>query len=195
MSQIQILDADFGYAIIGQKASPPATPNAPVVSDSPAPLSPESELHPWLKNTFLGSMIGGVAGTGTAVAVSRFLDKPLSAINKAKVGGLQGVFAGASGAVAASFAPDRTTGTVVGGFTGATVGALQALAVSPSKGKIIIGAITGLVSGAAAGHVTVAWREYQQKKALDTAGPVDLEQAEAPYDENAALILPFPVSY
>lgn len=195
MPHLQIVDANFAYELAGTKPPPAQTA---VVSPSPATQQsePAPELHPWLKNTFLGSVIGGIAGTGTAVAVSHFLDRPLNTLNKAKVGGLQGVFSGASGAVAASFAPDRTTGTVVGGVTGAAVGALQALVVSPSKGKVMMGALTGLVSGAAAGHVTVAWREHQQKKGFELAdsGAVP-EDIEAPFDENAPLNLPFPVKY
>lgn len=198
MSQLQILDQNFAYELMGTKPppSPPVSPPAPPPVEGP---TPEAELHPWLKNTFLGSMIGGAAGTGTAIAVSRFLNKPLNTINKAKVGGIQGVFSGASGAVvAASFAKDRTTGTILGGLTGASVGALQALAFSPTKGKVIMGAITGLVSGAAAGHVTMAWREYQHQKALqgEDAPPLPLDQIEEdPFDENAPLHLPFPVTY
>ncbi len=201
MTQIQILDANFAYELTGKKAPPPALSSAPAVPGQAktSPPDPESELHPWLKNTFLGSMNGGVAGTGTAVAVSHFLNKPLNTINKAKVGGIQGVFSGASGAVvAASFASDRRTGTVLGGLTGATVGALQALAFSPSKGKVIMGAITGLVSGAAAGNVTMAWRDYQYQKSLQGADSAPLPwdpSEEDPFDENAPLQLPFPVTF
>ncbi len=216
MTQIQILDANFAYELTGKKApalqglavrplqqnpeirSTPSASASPALSPVEGP-APDSELHPWLKNTFLGTLIGGAAGTGTAIAVSRFLNKPLNTINKAKVGGIQGVFSGASGAVvAASFAKDRTTGTILGGVTGATVGALQALAFSPSKGKVIMGAITGLVSGAAAGHVTLAWREYQQQKTLQgvDSAPLHMDQIEEdPFDENAPLQLPFPVTF
>lgn len=41
-------------------------------------------------------------------------------------------------------------------------GALQALAFTPSKGKIVMATLTGLVAGAVAGHISLALREHLQ---------------------------------
>lgn len=165
MPSIQVVDSNFAYEFSGRKTAPANQPKP----ETKAPVHEET-LHPWLKNTFLGAAIGGVAGSGTALAVSHFLEDPLPGINKAKLGGIQGLFAGASGAVAASFAPDRASGTVIGGITGAASGVVQSLAFAPSKGKIILNAITGFVAGAAAGNVTVAVRDRYQLKKMDENG-------------------------
>lgn len=163
MSQIRVLSPFTEHSsqqltlVNSLKSHPP--PGSDTLSSRP--------LHPWIQNTVLGGILGTLGVAGTAAAVSQFLDEPFKAIHHARIGGLQGFFAGASGALAASFVPNKTTGTAVGALVGASTGALQALAFAPSKPKILMATLTGLVAGAAAGHVTVTVREHTHRGQLD----------------------------
>lgn len=136
----------------------------PVESNAQQPdAKPATKLHPWLQNTLVGTAIGTIAGSGTALAVSHFLDDPLVGIHKAKIGGIQGAVSGSVGALAAYWTPNRTTGTVVGGLAGAGSAVVQALGTgTTNKLGLITSAIIGLAAGAAAGNISVMVRDKHQ---------------------------------
>lgn len=135
----------------------------PAIVAGEAQTKPATQLNPLLQNTFIGSAIGALAGSGTALAVSHFLDDPLVGIHKAKVGGMQGAISGSVGALAAYWTPNRTAGTVVGGLAGAGAAVVQSLGTGgTSKFALITSAITGLVAGAAGGNVSVMLRDRHQ---------------------------------
>ncbi|MEZ0369685.1 MAG: hypothetical protein ACAI44_11425 [Candidatus Sericytochromatia bacterium] len=143
----------------------------PAAVDSiPAEAKP-TELHPWLKNTFIGTAVGTLAGSGTALTVSHFLDDPLMALHHTKLGGIQGAVSGTAGAIVAYWAPDRASGTVMGALAGAGVAVAQALGTGASKAQLIGSALTGLAAGAAAGNVSVLLRDRNQQahKAIEEA--------------------------
>lgn len=138
--------------------------NQPAQADTLAVAQPSTELNPLLKNTFIGTAVGTLAGTGTALTVSQFLDDPLIALHKAKVGGIQGAVSGSVGAFAGYWTSNRTAGTVVGGIAGAGAALLQALGTGQiSKGQLISSALTGFAAGAAAGNISVMLKDRHAK--------------------------------
>ncbi|MBF2053712.1 MAG: hypothetical protein IGS03_09655 [Candidatus Sericytochromatia bacterium] len=125
--------------------------------------------HPLVEKSVMGLSVSTLAGRGSALQISRFLDNPFRYIYNNPVGGLQGLVSAASGAVASHMAPDQTSGTVVGALTGAVVGGVQGLLVKPTVGGVASTAITGAILGGAAGHVTHALRQKPELHTLPGA--------------------------
>lgn len=131
--------------------------------------------HPLVEKSVMGLSVSTLAGRGSALQISRFLDNPFRYIYNNPVGGLQGLVSAAAGAVASHMAPDQTSGAVVGAITGAAVGGVQALLVKPTVGGVASTALTGAILGGAAGHVTHALREKPEAHTLPGAiAPDDL---------------------
>lgn len=131
-----------------------------------ATVTPQDEYHPLVQKGVMGLSISTLAGRGSALQISRFLNNPIVYIYRNPVGGLQGLVSAASGAVASQIAPNQTAGTVVGALAGGAAGGLQAMLTRPDLTSIVRTAAIGAVLGGAAGHVTHALRQKPEAYTL-----------------------------
>lgn len=140
-------------------------------SGTSAPAEPEQVVLPvWITDTFAAKyatrLLQQVRHTPVGKVAQQVIDDPFVFLHQMKIGGLNDSMAAANASIAASVAPNRLAGTIVGAAMGAFSGAGQALLTYPGKSTVIVGAIHGLVMGSIAGNVAVVESRHSRQAVL-----------------------------
>lgn len=137
----------------------------------PATADDNPTLPAWITDTFAAQyashMLQQAGHTALGQAMRQLIDDPFVFLHQARIGGFSDSIAAGNASIAASVAPNRLAGTLIGAAIGSLSGAGQAMMTYPGTSTVIVGAIHGLVMGGIAGNVAVVESRHSRQAVVD----------------------------